>query len=141
METVELVTKLEALQAKRKERAQVVAKMEELEKSIRQMIRQSLIASGMKTANFDGVGSVTVTGRDHAEIRDFSKMANFIMSYMMKAKENGGAPEDALSLLQRRAALGNIQDLLALGFTAEEMGIEIVEKPDITFTPLKGNAK
>lgn len=141
MEMVDLVTKLRALQAKRKERAKIVEKMEELEKSMRQMIRQSLVASGMKTANFEGVGSVTVSGRDHAEIRDFSKMATFIMNYMLKAKENGSAPEDALALLQRRAALRNIQDLLALGFTAEEMGIEIVEKPDITFTPVKGNAQ
>lgn len=139
MEVVDLVTKLNALQSKRKERAKIVDKMEALEKTLRQMIRTSLVASGVKGANFEGVGTVSVTSRDHAEIRDFNRMATFIADSMMKAKENGSAPEDALALLQRRAAIGNINDLIAAGFTAEEMGIAIVEKPDITFTPAKGN--
>ena len=141
MELVDIVSKLRALQEKRKERAKVVEKMEELEKQMRQMIRQSLVASGMKTANFDGVGSVTVSSRDHAEIRDFNKMAAFMMNHMKTAEANGSSPADALAILQRRAAIGNIKDLLELGFTAEEIGIEIVEKSDITFKPHRGTTQ
>lgn len=101
------------------------------------MIRTSLVAAGAKTMNFDGVGSVSTSSRDHAEIRDFNVFADFILDTAMKARENGTPVADALAVLQRRAATGNIQELLELGYTTEQLGVEIVEKQDITFTPAK----
>lgn len=70
MELQELVTKFAALRAKRLEREAVIKKMKELEEQMMGMIMNQMSVAGMKTINFDGVGRVETSTRDHVEIRD-----------------------------------------------------------------------
>lgn len=134
MELTELVKNYAALRAKRQEREAVIKKMKELEDQMAGMIMNQMAVSGMKTINFDGVGRVETSSRDHAEIRDREKLARFVIGQAITAAKNGAPMADALSILQQRAALGTITDLIAQGFNAEDMGVEVKEKATIKFT-------
>ena len=79
MELQELVTKFAALRAKRLEREAVIKKMKELEEQMMGMIMNQMSVAGMKTINFDGVGRVETSTRDHVEIRDKEKLARFVV--------------------------------------------------------------
>lgn len=134
MELQELVTKFAALRAKRLEREAVIKKMKELEEQMMGMIMNQMSVAGMKTINFDGVGRVETSTRDHVEIRDKEKLARFVVMQAAAAIKNGSPVADATAVFQQRAAIGNIESLIEQGFTAEQMGVEVVEKSTLKLT-------
>lgn len=114
-----------------------VKKLKEMEANLTGQILNNMSAQGVKTMTFDGIGRVETSSKDHAEIRDFPKMCNFMLREAAKALKAGAPVDDAMSLLQRTVKLKTVQTLLEAGFTQEELGVEIVEKPVVKFVKAK----
>lgn len=133
MSITDLVQKFADLRALRQKREGVVKQMKELEEKMQGMILNHLAVNGMKTINFDGIGQVTATSRDHAEFFDYELTARFIYRMMQEAEKNSTPLADALNIIQKRAATGTAKELLEAGFTEEELGIKIAEKANVTF--------
>lgn len=133
MDITELVQKFAEFRELRKRRETIVNKMKELEERIKGEILNYLTVAGMKTINFDGIGQVTATTRDHAEITNNEATAAFIFKMMKEAEKNGTPLSDALNIYQKRATTGTAKELLESGITEEELGVKIAEKASITF--------
>lgn len=138
---VELYAAIKALRNKKRRMEKGIDQLKSLDELIRSRLLMYLDANAMKTANFDGLGSVTKTSRQRAEIRDFDKLANFVANYMLQSKEKGAPVGDALSVFQRRLALGNIQELEKLGFALPDMGVEVVDVYDVSIKVNKEEQK
>lgn len=134
MELSEMVTNLRKIREARRECNRVLKEIDEREQAITGSILTTMRASGLKTARFDGIGTVTVSTRDHAEIRDFNVLAAFMAQQCINAHNEGLPVTDAFGLLQRRANLSTAKELLDAGYTAETMGLAIVEKPSLSFS-------
>ena len=134
MELSEMVMNLRKIREARRDCNNVLKELEEREQNITGLIIASMHAGGLKTARFDGIGTVTVSTRDHAEIRDFNVMAAFMVQQCIQAHKDGRPLAEAFGLLQRRANLSTARELLEAGYSADAMGISIVEKPSLSFS-------
>lgn len=127
-----LCSLIQQLRKKKKAAEQYINTLKELDELIKSKLLMYLDANAMKTAHFEGLGIVTKTARQRAEIKDFTKLAEFVSSYMARAQETDTPVSDALSLFQKRLATRNILDLIEMGFSPADMGIEIVDVYDVT---------
>ncbi|EER0916718.1 hypothetical protein F9643_003161 [Escherichia coli] len=134
MELSEMVSNLRKIREAKRDCNNVLKEIEEREQAVTGEILTAMKASGLKTARFDGIGTVTVSTRDHAEIRDFNVLAMFMLQQCAEAHKAGLPVAGAFSLLQRRASLGAAKELMEAGYSAEAMGIAVVEKPSLSFS-------
>lgn len=128
---VELYAAIKALREKKHRLEHAIKQIKELDELIRDRLLIYLDANAMKTANFEGLGSVTKTVRQRAEIRDYEKLACFVANALQHSQDTGLSPEEALSVFQRRLAVGNIQTLEKQGYKLADMGVEVVDVFDV----------
>lgn len=130
----ELAEKLSKLRDKMDERKKVIKEMERIEEELETRIINYMGATRQKTTSLEGIGRITVGTRGHARIVDKEQLARFVLMRGAKALKNGDPVADSVAVLQQRAAMKNIESFVEQGYTLEEMGVEIVDKPSLTFT-------
>lgn len=126
-----------SLRAKMEEHNNYVKKLKEMEENLIGQILNNMSAQGVKTMTFDGIGRMETSTKDHAEIRDFPKMCEFMLRQAATALKAGAPVDDAMSLLQRSVKLKTAQQLIEAGFTEDQMGVEIVQKQTVKFVKAK----
>ena len=107
-------------------------RVKELDDMAKGRLLNLLNVQGLKTANVAGVGTVTATCRQQAQIRDFEKVAAYIAKAGAEATAAGRPVSDILAVLQRRAALNTVQGLQEAGVDLAEIGIELVDVNDVS---------
>lgn len=137
MDIKTLVTHLSTVRTKIAECQKSLNSAKELEEKLISLILSSLNAQGVKSMNFDGLGSVQVSTRDHAELRNFDKLAIFVLDYAKNSEAHGFSGADALTLLQKRVSVTSVKEFIEQGFSPADMGVELVEKPTLKFVPSK----
>lgn len=92
-----------------------------------------MAANGQASLKFDDIGTVSRTTRSTIIIQEMSVLADFIANNIIKLKEGGGSPLEALSLLQQRVTQKNIEALLEQGYTTEQLGVTKMDKETLSF--------
>lgn len=111
-------------------------KLKEQEDTLRMAVYNSLINNNLTSTTIAEVGRVTITSRDHAEIVDYEKLAEFIFHQMLQAQRNKTPLSDVLNLMQKRAKADSVKSFKELGYTEEALGVEVKSKPNISITSI-----
>lgn len=122
------------LRIKRKAIEKKIDEIKEFESLLEGRLLMYLDAQGVESVRMADVGTLSKRKDKHVEIRDANKLAAYVDRAITAAKQNGTPILDALCVFQRRAAKANILDILEQGVTAEEIGVEVVEKVKLSLT-------
>jgi len=95
----------------------------------------SMQTVNMKSVNLEGIGQLTVKRRRLPKIQDIELLTRAMLAKIVEAGKAGRPLSDGL-LLQQRLHQSNFETYFSEADPAT-VGVAVVEKSDITFTPAK----
>lgn len=111
--------------------------LKEKEAEAKAALITEMSAQGMPSVRFDGLGRFVIKPAVSYEVADIELLARAMLARMVDNGSHGRPLSDGL-MLQKRAAKGEIEELIEMGYIDDgklaELGLGRSERMDLTFT-------